>query len=144
MKLTKFRKGKLIGGIFAILFSIWHLLHSIFFGKVAINIYLSSTLSSSRDEVEKIKNLLENLNYLIYFSLILILLVVIILLFICHKKNGIKIIKKNEVNSILPIATYLIFAGIFLFVITGFTGLNLFTYLNDLIIFIGAIILIRA
>lgn len=67
MKLTEFRKGKLIGGIFAIFFSIWHLLHSIFFYKIYVDRHMSAVLYNSREEVEKLTSSYENLNNIIYF-----------------------------------------------------------------------------
>lgn len=144
MKLAQFRKGKLIGGILACIFSIWHLLHSIFFLKIYNNYHLSAILYNSRDEVEKIKSLFENINNVIYFLLCLILLVVVILLFICHNKNKIKILKKNEVKTKLPVATSLIIAGTLFSFGIGFTGLGLHTVVNDLLIFVGGIFLIVA
>lgn len=144
MKLTEFRKGKLIGGIFAIFFSILHLLHSILFYKIYVDYHMSAVLYNSREEVEKITSSYENLNNIIYFLLLSILLVTIILLFICHKKNGIKIIKKNEIKTKLPIATSCILAGAILSVFIGFDGLGLHTVVNDTLIFIGGIFLIIA
>lgn len=142
MKLTEFRKGKLIGGIFAIVFSILHLLHSIFFYKIYVNCYISAVFYNSKEEVEKLTSSYKNLNNIIYFLLLSILLVTIILLFICHKKNGINIIKKNEIKTKLPIATSCILAGTILSVFIGFDGLGLHTVINDTLIFIGGIFLI--
>ena len=129
---------------FAIIFSIWHLLHSIFFLDTYNKYNLPAILYASKDEGEEIRTVFEYLNNTIYGILFCMLLLVLILLLICHKKNGIKVFKKNDVKTKLPIATSCILAGTILSFAIGFTGLGLHTVINDLLILIGGICLIIA
>ena len=139
MKIEKFRKGKLISGIGAIIFVILNLSYNIFYNKVYGDIYLNMMLYNSKEQMEQFRELFANIKDLTYALFIIILLVINILLFICHKKNNIKIFRKNEIKTKLSNATALILGGSLLFILFGF-GWSLPCCIANLFLLIGGIL----